>query len=121
MRELTQRQETRARDPLLFAVCALGISQITAWGTSYYILGVLAKPIASDTGWPLSLVFFGFTLALLVMGAVSTSVGRAIDRHGARAVVSIGTGLVSLGLVALSRVTTEGAYLAAWVFLAFSP
>lgn len=117
MRELTQRQETRARDPLLFAVCALGISQITAWGTSYYILGVLAKPIASDTGWPLSLVFFGFTLALLVMGAVSTSVGRAIDRHGARAVMSIGTGLVSLGLVALSRVTTEGAYLAAWVFL----
>ena len=117
MPELTQRRETRARDPILFAVCALGISQITAWGTSYYILGVLAAPIAAETGWSRTLVFFGFTLALLAMAAVSTSVGRAIDRHGARLVMSIGTVLVSAGLVALSQVASEGAYLAAWVFL----
>jgi hypothetical protein len=26
------------------AVLALGITQITAWGTSYYCLGVLAGP-----------------------------------------------------------------------------
>ena len=117
MPELTQDQQTRARDPMAFAVCALGISQITAWGTSHYILGVLAAPIAADTGWSRSLVFFGFTLALLVMGAVSTSVGRAIDRHGARWVMSIGTVLVSAGLMALSHVASEGAYLAAWVFL----
>jgi MFS family permease len=119
MPELTQHQQTRARDPMVFAVCALGISQITAWGTSLYILGVLAGPIAADTGWSRSLVFFGFTLALLAMAVVSTSVGRAIDRHGARLVMSIGTVLVSAGLVALSQVTSEGAYLAAWVFLGF--
>ena len=117
MSGLTDRQAIRARDPLIFAVCTLGISQITAWGTSYYILGVLAAPIAADTGWSRSLVFFGFTLALLAMGAVSASVGRAIDRHGARAVMTLGTALVSAGLMALSLVRTEAAYLAAWVFL----
>ena len=117
MSELTDRQAVPARDPLMFAVCALGISQITAWGTSYYILGVLAAPIAADTGWTRSLVFFGFTLALLAMGAVSASVGRAIDRHGARVVMTLGTALVSAGLVVLSLVQSEAAYLGAWVFL----
>ncbi len=99
------------------AVCALGITQITAWGTSYYCLGVLAGPIAADTGWSRSLVYFGFTVALLAMGVVSASVGRAIDRHGARAVMTLGTLLVSAGLYALSLVQSEAAYLGAWVFL----
>ena len=105
------------RDPLPLAVCALGLAQITAWGTSYYCLGVLAKPIVADTGWSLSLVYFGFTVALMAMGAVSAWAGRAIDRHGARAVITAGTVMVSAGLYALSLVKSEAAYLAVWAFL----
>jgi len=105
------------RDPLPLAVCALGLAQITAWGTSFYCLGVLAKPIVADTGWSQSLVYFGFTVALLAMGAISSWAGRAIDRHGARAVMTVGTVMMSVGLYALSRVTSEGAYLAVWAFL----
>jgi len=101
------------------AVCALGITQITAWGTSYYCLGVLAGPIARDTGWSSSLIYFGFTVGVLTMGIVSAWIGRAIDRHGARAVMSAGAVLVSAGLVALSMVRTEMAYLAVWAFLGF--
>ena len=107
----------RARDPFAFAVSALGITQITAWGTSYYCLGVLAEPIAADTGWSLGLVYFGFTVGLLVMAVVSPASGRAIDRRGARAVMTLGTVLVSIGLYALSLVRSEAAYLAAWAFL----
>src|SRR5688572_26677593 len=105
------------RDPLLFAVCALGIAQITAWGASYYCLGVLADPIAADTGWSRGFVYFGYTVSLLAMGAVSPWAGRAMDRIGARAVMAAGTVLVSAGLYALSRVTSEGAYLAVWALL----
>jgi MFS family permease len=108
---------TRISDPMLAAVCALGITQITAWGTSYYCLGVLAGPISADTGWSRSLVYFGFTVALLAMGFVSTWVGRAIDRYGAQGVMSLGTVLVSAGLYLLSTVHSEGSYLAVWVFL----
>ncbi|MGH8708271.1 MAG: MFS transporter, partial [Burkholderiales bacterium] len=108
----------RARpDPLLFAVCALGVTQITAWGTSYYCLGVLANPIAKDTGWSLSLIYFGFTVSLLVMGALSAWAGKAIDRHGAQAVMSTGTVLVSAGLLLLSYVRSEAGYLGVWAFL----
>ena len=99
------------------AVCALGIAQITAWGTSYYCLGVLAGPIARDTGWSGGLIYFGFTVGVLTMGAVSAWAGRLIDRHGARAVMSAGAVLVSAGLVTLSLVRTEAAYLAVWAFI----
>ena len=107
----------RHRDPFVLAVCALGIAQITAWGTSYYCLGVLAKPIAADTGWSTSLVYLGFTVSLLVMGAVSPWAGRAIDRYGARAVLTTGTLIVSAALYALSRTGSESAWLAVWALL----
>jgi MFS family permease len=102
---------------MVSAVVALGITQITAWGTSYYCLGVLAGPISRDTGWSRGFVFLGFTVALLAMGLVSSTVGRAIDRHGGRAVMTLGTVLVSSGLYALAHVHGKAAYLSVWVFL----
>ncbi|MEO5698808.1 MAG: MFS transporter [Burkholderiaceae bacterium] len=104
-------------DPFLAAVCALGIAQITAWGTTYYCLGVLAGPISRDTGWSQGLIYFGFTVSLLMMGVVSTAAGRAIDRFGARAVMSAGAVLSTVALLLLSRVEGEAAYLAVWAFL----
>jgi len=107
----------RLTDPMVSAVLALGITQITAWGTSYYSLGVLAGPISQDTGWSRGFVFLGFTVALLAMGLASSAVGRAVDRHGGRAVMTLGTVLVSSGLFALAHVRSEAAYLAVWAFL----
>jgi MFS family permease len=111
------RWRARLADPMTGAVLALGITQITAWGTSYYCLGVLAGPISQDTGWSRGFVFLGFTVALLAMGLVSGAVGRAVDRHGGRAVMTLGTVLVSAGLFALAHVRSETAYLAVWAFL----
>ena len=99
---------------MIVVVCALGIAQITTWGTSYYCLGVLAGPIAADTGWSRGLVYFGFTVALLAMGLVSAWAGRVIDRQGARGVMSAGIVLVSASLYALAQVRSETAYLAVW-------
>ena len=104
-------------DPMVIAVNALGITQITAWGTSYYCLGVLAKPIVAETGWSSSTVFLGFTVALLTMGFISTWVGRLIDRAGARAVMSVGTVIVSAGLLALSQVRDQASWLAVWAVI----
>jgi len=114
---MTMSARTRLSDPMVGAVLALGITQITAWGTSYYCLGVLAGPISQDTGWSRGFVFLGFTVALLAMGVVSSWVGRAIDRRGARTVMSVGTVLVSAGLFALAHVDGKVAYLAVWVLL----
>ena len=102
---------------MIVAVNALGLTQITAWGTSYYCLGVLAKPIVAETGWAMTTVFLGFSVALLVMGFISTWVGRLIDRIGARAVMSVGTIVVSAGLLALSQVRDPLSYLAVWAVI----
>jgi len=107
----------RAHDPFIFAVCALGLTQITAWGTAYYCLGVLAGPIAAETGWSRGFVYSGFTVALLVMGAISAWAGRAIDRWGAQRLMSIGTVLLSAAMVAVSFANSQAAYLLAWAFL----
>jgi predicted MFS family arabinose efflux permease len=105
------------RQPATAAIVALGITQIVAWGTTLYALGVLGKPIAADTGWSQSLVFGGLTVGLLVSGAVSASVGRFLDRRGGRPTMSLGSVLISVGLVLLALVTNPFAYLAAWAFL----
>ncbi len=105
------------RSPFAIAVNALGITQITAWGTSFYCLGVLAKPIAAETGWAISTIFLGFSVALVTMGVISTSVGRLIDRIGARIVMSAGTVIVSLGLFALAQVQGVVPYFAAWIVM----
>jgi MFS family permease len=113
-----QKTQKRAGiDPMVVAVNALGITQITAWGTSFYCLGVLAKPIVAETGWAMTTVFLGFSVALIVMGLISTWVGRLIDRIGARAVMSIGTIIVSAGLLALSQVHDQASYFAFWALL----
>jgi len=62
-------------------VSIMGVIQIFAWGSSYYLLAVLAKPIAVDTGWPLTSVIGGLSLGLLVAGFVSPTVGRAIQKQ----------------------------------------
>lgn len=105
------------RDPATHAVVALGFTQIIAWGTTLYALGVLGKPIAADTGWSQSTVFGGLTIGLLVSSAVSTTVGRLIDGRGGRLVMSLGSVLIAVGLVALSQVTHVYAYWAVWAFL----
>jgi MFS family permease len=115
--QTTKHLYVRLTDPFFVAVGSLGIHQITAWGTSYYCLGVLAVPMGVDTGWSLSLIYFGFTVALLTMGLVSTWVGRAIDYYGARVVMTIGTLIVSTGLVVLSLVRSEATYLVVWGFI----
>jgi hypothetical protein len=98
-----QAQRGRRIDPMVTAVNALGLTQITGWGTSFYCLGVLAKPIVADTGWTMTTVFLGFSLSLIVMGLISTWVGRLIDRLGAHIVMPFGTIIVSAGSLGCRR------------------
>lgn len=98
-------------------ITTLGLTQIFAWGSSYYLLAVLAKPVAVDTGWPLSLVVGGVSLALLAAGVVSPRVGRAIARHGGRPVLGASSLLLAAGLAGLGLAHSAPAYLLAWAVI----
>lgn len=98
-------------------VTALGTTQILAWGSSFYLLGVLANPIARDTGWGYEWVMGGVSAGLLVAGTVSPRVGRAISAHGGRPILATGAVLLATGLLLLGLSQNVVWYLAAWMII----
>jgi MFS family permease len=95
----------------------LGVTQILAWGSSYYLLAVLAKPIADDTGWSFAWVIGGVSLGLLTAGLVSPRVGDSIQRHGGRLVLATSAIFLALGLIGLAISTNLPIYVASWLVL----
>jgi predicted MFS family arabinose efflux permease len=98
-------------------VVALGTAQTLAWASSYYLLAVLAVPMASDLGTSVPTVFGAFSAALLVSALAGPYSGRAIDRWGGRPVL-IGSNLVfALGLVGLGSARETAGLFAAWAVI----
>ena len=112
----TIRVESKAPNRAL-VISVLGVTQIFAWGSSYYLPAVLAKPTASDTGWSLSWVVGGLSLGLLIAGIVSPWVGRAIAQRGGRPVLAGSAGLLATGLSALALAHSLPAFLIAWALI----
>ena len=83
-------------------ITALGITQILAWGSSFYLPAVLAQPIAADTGWSLGWVVGGLSVGLLAAGLVAPRVGRTIDARGGRPVLVASSILLAAGLATLA-------------------
>lgn len=98
-------------------VWALGVSQLLCWGVSYYLIAIFGEPIARDTGWSRSLVFGGFSLAIVVMGLVSPMIGRRIERRGGRGVMALGSCLIAAGCLGLAASDHPITYYAAWAVL----
>jgi MFS family permease len=98
-------------------IAVLGFTQCLAWGSSYYLLAVLAKPIAADTGWPLTWVVAGLSLGLLLAGVASPPMGRAVERYGGRPVLAMGSVILALGLAGLGISQSPISYFAAWAVL----
>jgi MFS family permease len=98
-------------------IAVLGFTQCLSWGSSYYLLAVLAKPIAADTGWPLTWVVGGLSLGLLIAGFASPAMGHAVERFGGRPVLACGSVILALGLAGLGLSQHLIAYCAAWAVL----
>lgn len=107
----------RDEPPHLVVITTLGLLQILAWGSSFYLLGVLAPAIAKDTGWPLAGVVGGLSIAFLLAGLVSPLVGRTIQKHGGRPVLAISSVVLAAGLALLAIAPAFPVYLAAWVVI----
>ncbi len=106
---------TKAHRRIVVAV--LGVTQIMAWGSSYYLPAVLAGPIARDMHWPLGWAVGGPSLGLLVAALVSPRVGAAIERHGGRLALALSAITLAAGQVGLAAAANVEVYIAAWLVM----
>ncbi|GJD45596.1 hypothetical protein AFCDBAGC_3470 [Methylobacterium cerastii] len=98
-------------------ISALGVVQILTWGSSFYLLSVLAAPMSADTGWPLGWVIGGLSLGLLVAGLASPRVGTYIGEHGGRPVLAFASVALAVGLAILGLAPNLPTYLGGWLLI----
>lgn len=108
---------TAARGSRNRIISTLGITQILAWGSTYYLPAVIAKAVSEDTGWPLEWVVGGLSLGLLIAGLISPRVGAAIDRRGGRNILALSAGSICLGLLGLAAASNLFWYVGAWLIV----
>lgn len=98
---------------------ALGIVQVLAWGTTYYLPAIVAGPVAAELGVSRAATLGAFTVALLLSSFSLPLVGRWIDRTGGRPVLAAGSMVQAAGLVLLSAAPSLPFWYLAWIVLGF--
>ena len=101
-------------------IACLGLSQLICWGISYYPIGELGPQMTRDLGWSRVVVYAGFSVALAVMGLSSSIIGRVIDRHGGRAVMTAGSIAMAIGCAGLALSRDVVSYFLVWACLGFA-
>ena len=98
-------------------ISALGLCQLVAFGTSLYLLTILAPAIVRDTGWPLAWVVGGYSVGVLVSAAVAPMAGRYVGAGRGRLVLAASSiaFAAGLGLMAVSRYLPL--FLLAWTIM----
>ena len=100
-----------------YITLTLALTETISWGIVYYAFSVFLSPMEADLGWSRSELTGGFSLSLLVMGAMAFPVGAWIDRHGARLLMTAGSIGASLLVIAWSQVTSLPAFYLIWAGL----
>ncbi len=100
-------------------VTALGLTQIMAWGSSYYLPAVIAPAVSAQTGWPFAWVIGSLSLGLLVAGLISPHVGAAIERHGGRMTLAFSACCLGIGQLVLAASPNLPVYVIGWLIMGF--
>jgi MFS family permease len=95
----------------------LAFTQVMSWGALYYAITILAPGIERELGWRPEIVFGAFSWSLLISGMAATPVGILLDRFGGRYVMSLGSALAGIGMIALGAAQSIALYFAAWTVL----
>lgn len=82
------------------AVAALGVTQIVGYGTLYYAFPIAVPAMAATHSVTETWLYGVFSAGMLAGGIIAPRVGRAMDRHGAPRVMTVGSTLAA-GLMAL--------------------
>ena len=95
-------------------VGTLSVTEIVSWGVLYYAFAVFLVPMERELGYSAAALTGAFSVALLVAGVAGIGVGRFLDRHSPRALMTAGSAAGALLVLAWSRVEGLAAFYAIW-------
>ncbi|MDE3230541.1 MAG: MFS transporter, partial [Chloroflexota bacterium] len=95
-------------------VTTLGITETISYGVIYYAFTVFITPMEAELGWSRTALTGAFSLALLLSGATALLVGHWLDRHGPRALMTIGSCCAVALTLAWSRVHSLALFYLLW-------
>ena len=95
----------------------LSLPQLITWGSVFYTFSLLMTPLEAELGMSRAESSLAFSLALLAEGLMAYLVGRWIDGGHERAVMTVGSGWIGLGLCLHSQVDSVAGFYAAWIWL----
>lgn len=112
---MTASPARRDQAALRRALIALCLTQITGYGVLYYAFPVMLTSVSHDTGWSTAAAMGAFSTGALISAAAGVVVGRLIDTHGPRPVMTGGSILGVLAVRAIAAAPNLPAFYAAWV------
>ena len=98
-------------------VATLSVTETVTWGIVYYGFPVFLRPMEQDLGASRVAVTGAFSVGLGVSALAALPVGRWIDRHGARGLMTAGSCLATVLTFAWGRVETLPALYAVWLLM----
>lgn len=93
----------------------LGWTEMVSWGILFYAFSVLLVPMQNEFGWSAGLITGAYSLSLLVSGLAAPWVGRRIDQHGARWLMTAGSLLGTALVVAWANVQSWPIFYLIWI------
>ncbi len=96
-------------------VATLALTETVSWGILYYTFSVFLAPMRGALGWSDATLTGAYSLALLVSGMAAPFAGRWIDRRGPRALMTAGSLLGVVMVLAWSQVGSLLAWYLIWV------
>jgi len=96
---------------------ALAVTTTAGFGLLLYAISVMLDPMMVEFGWSTAAVSAGPTLGLAVSGLCAPAIGRTIDVHGGRTVMTLGIVIGAAGVLLWSAASLYPLYLTAWVVI----
>lgn len=87
-------------------VATLGITETVSYGVLTYAFAVVLVPMQDATGWSAAAITGAYSLALLVSGLAGLRIGRLLDHRSPRLLMTAGSALAALLVLAWSRVSS---------------
>ena len=98
-------------------VAALSVSVTVSYGILYYAFAAFLVPMQRDLGYSAAQLTGAFSLGLLASGLTGIAVGRHLDRHRPRALMTGGSIAAVALVLAWSQVDGLAAFYVLWIAL----